>query len=266
MSRSPISLPVLAIVSLVGVTNAAAQSGSTLPVPYTLVGPSNFAWGCYGPCDCAIREQAIGGTFRLVDLGFDGLFERYAVLDAKFLGTSNGDLRLAGSGTYRVGGEVAITQQLTLDLTVNDGAARHFDSGLVPGGGGFPKIDVAASLHQQQACFDTVIRVVAAPGGGTVDAGEVARMALAISPSPFRSDTRIDLSLATSARVELVIYDAAGRAVRNLASGATFEAGPHGFRWDGRRDGGEVVPPGVYFVRVSAGSARAVQAVVKLRG
>ncbi len=75
------------------------------------------------------------------------------------------DASITGSGTYRVGGEFAVEQQLALDLAIGGDPPRHFDSGLVPGGGEFPKIATTISLHSQ-TCFDTVIDVRAAPAPG----------------------------------------------------------------------------------------------------
>src|SRR5262245_66516744 len=64
---------------------------------------------------------------------------------------------LQGTGTYRVGGEVAVTQELTLGLSTNGGAVEQFRSGLVPGGGDFPqRLEIQVAIGQR-ACFDTVL-------------------------------------------------------------------------------------------------------------
>jgi hypothetical protein len=69
---------------------------------------------------------------------------------------------ITGSGHYRLGGEVALTQQLMLDLQVDGGPVEHFDSGVVAGGSGFPLIDVQVSVSGA-VCFNTMIHVVAQP-------------------------------------------------------------------------------------------------------
>jgi hypothetical protein len=38
---------------------------------------------------------------------------------------------LHGSGTYKYGGEVALTQQLVLDLSIDAEPVRRYDSGVV---------------------------------------------------------------------------------------------------------------------------------------
>lgn len=241
-----------------------ARAFAAPDVPYSLAKGSTIGWGCFGACDCAILERPLTGSFTLRDLGFDGLFQRYAVLDARFGAVTEGALHLVGSGTYKVGGEFAITQELTLDLSANGGPVQHFDSGVVPGGGGFPKIDATVSLHQQAACFDTVIHVVAAPISPTGVDGDPA-ITFACAPNPFQAGTRLTLGLPARARVELAVYDAAGRVERRLARGAELDAGPHEFAWDGRDELGARAAPGVYFVRGLAGSVRLTRAVVLIR-
>ena len=82
------------------------------------------------------------------------------------------------------------------------------------------------------------------------------------SANPSRgAQTTLRFGLATSGRVSLALYDASGRRVRTLASGA-LEAGEHSARWDGRDDSGHEVAAGLYFAKLEAGgSARTVRVV-----
>lgn len=59
----------------------------------------------------------------------------------------------------------------------------------------------------------------------------------------------VTFSLAQNDRVEIVLFDVAGRRVRTLAE-RMFKAGEHELLWDGRDDAGRVAPRGVYFTRV----------------
>jgi photosystem II stability/assembly factor-like uncharacterized protein len=63
---------------------------------------------------------------------------------------------------------------------------------------------------------------------------------------------RFGLSLAGASRVELAVYDAAGRAVRRFPM-RQLPAGSHEIRWDGRDDAGHPVASGVYFLRADFG-------------
>ncbi len=72
-------------------------------------------------------------------------------------------------------------------------------------------------------------------------------------PNPFNPVTTIEFSVPSDAgRVELGIYNVAGRRVRTLASGE-LEAGPHSVMWDGRDENGRSCSSGIYFMRLTAG-------------
>ncbi|MBI4578526.1 MAG: hypothetical protein HY718_02420 [Planctomycetes bacterium] len=142
----------------------AQTSTDAAPVLYALTEGSTYQHGCFPPCRCPISELArVQGTFVLTPTGFDGLFTTYKVAGVHWVvPRSDSFLRIYGSGSYRVGGEFAVMQQLILDLVIDGQPVQHFDSGLVVGGGGFPAIDVVISINGM-VCLDTVIHVVAKP-------------------------------------------------------------------------------------------------------
>ena len=131
---------------------------------YRLGKESTYQKGCFEGCACPVTpELPITGTFRLTSTGFDGLFEHYDVTEVNWVVSLGGEgFHLTGSGTYRIGGEFAVMQQLVLDLSTNGQEPEHFDSGLVAGGAGFPLIDIVITINQMY-CYDTVIHVVARP-------------------------------------------------------------------------------------------------------
>jgi hypothetical protein len=70
------------------------------------------------------------------------------------------------------------------------------------------------------------------------------------SNNPLRSGSAVvRFGLAHSDRVEVDIYDVAGRLQRKLAD-RMFPAGEHTLTWDGVNDQGHLVPRGVYFTQV----------------
>ena len=74
----------------------------------------------------------VKGTFVLTPTGFDGLFDTYSVTDVNWLVAIGGNETIVtGSGTYKIGGEFALQQQLSLDLQVGTNKVQHFDSSLV---------------------------------------------------------------------------------------------------------------------------------------
>jgi poly-gamma-glutamate capsule biosynthesis protein CapA/YwtB (metallophosphatase superfamily) len=94
---------------------------------------------------------------------------------------------------------------------------------------------------------------------GRDDAPSCARM-LGASPNPARRTTLIRYELSRPARVDLAVYDVAGRLVTRLARNETQRAGLHGVSWQ--------VPEqrsGVYFVRLVAGGETHAGKVIVLR-
>jgi endonuclease I len=71
-------------------------------------------------------------------------------------------------------------------------------------------------------------------------------------PNPFNPSTTISYELDTAARVDLQVFDLAGRLVRTLYAGDET-AGPHEKAWQGRDQAGRTVAAGVYFYRLRAG-------------
>ncbi|MFH2052296.1 MAG: M1 family aminopeptidase [bacterium] len=84
-------------------------------------------------------------------------------------------------------------------------------------------------------------------------AGPLAGLQRAV-PNPFNPTTSIRFSLPAGAEVDLTVYDAAGRRVRDLDPGF-LPPGEHAVRWDGRDAAGRAAASGAYFVRMRAGAA-----------
>ena len=154
----------LCVLALPGVAKSQAASGATV---YSLVEGSTFQRGCFEPCHCPIGlEQPLTGSFSLLPISDNGLFAEYAMQNVQWKVHGSTymtppDAAITGSGTYTVGGEVAVQQQMEADLTVAGEPPAHFDSERVAGGGGFPgQIDIEISKNGK-VCLDTVIHVVA---------------------------------------------------------------------------------------------------------
>jgi hypothetical protein len=160
--RAALVSALVALVMELASARAGAQSSpSTL---YRLESGSSFSRGCYPPCTCPLfTTNDIRGTYVLTFDHVDPLFTWYRVENVNWVVTIDGtDTRITGSGTYKVGGEVALQQQMTLKFVVGSGAAQNFNSGLVGGGSSFPEIDIAMSVNGM-VCFDTVIDIRSKP-------------------------------------------------------------------------------------------------------
>ncbi len=146
-----------------GATYAQSITDST-PALYRLNNGSGNGVRCSDGCVCPlIPDVSAKGTFVLTPTGFDGLFTTFAVTEVNwFLSTGGLDTMVTGSGSYKIGGEFAVQQQLSLDLKVGDNPVEHFDSGLIAGPAPFPDINITISMHVQP-CFDTVFTISASP-------------------------------------------------------------------------------------------------------
>jgi hypothetical protein len=92
------------------------------------------------------------------------------------------------------------------------------------------------------------------PIAGTAGARDAAPTSTALGrvyPNPVSDGMSVQLTLARSGRVNLGIYDLAGRRVRSLLDGDPG-MGLHVIGWDGRGDDGRAVANGFYVVRLRA--------------
>jgi uncharacterized repeat protein (TIGR01451 family) len=73
------------------------------------------------------------------------------------------------------------------------------------------------------------------------------------TPNPFTGSMRMAYAVTgEAARVEIGVFDIAGRRMRMLAEGVQ-PAGRHSVTWDGRDESGAHVRKGMYFVRIQVG-------------
>lgn len=163
--RATLLLSAVALVLVAASAPAIAQSATdSLPVLYRLDKGTDYQQGCFPPCLCPVMfQEAVKGTFVLTPSGVDPLFTNYTVTGINWMVTMAGtDTLVTGSGTYRIGGEFALEQELTLDLKIGDNPVERFTSGRVIGPAPFPAIAITISRNNQ-TCFDTVFRVQASP-------------------------------------------------------------------------------------------------------
>ena len=230
-------------------------------IAYDLGSEASMQAGCMQPCLCPVLVQSpLVGTFTLEPLEWDGGFQHYRVLGIDWQFKSGGAIvHAVGSGTYRVAGD---QQELVVDLAVGGLPVERYDSGLTGGGSSFPALRLPIALHDF-FCRDSVYGVQATPMVAGALETPFAATAPRLGPNPFHGSTEIAFALLTAGRVDLVVHDLAGRAVRTLAS-STMSAGPHALVWDGRDASGQRVPAGVYFVRLRIAGRESRGAIVKL--
>lgn len=83
-------------------------------------------------------------------------------------------------------------------------------------------------------------------------------------PNPFADLTSVRFEIEVAGEVSAGIFDVRGRLVKVFPT-TWREAGEHRLAWDGKRNDGELLPPGLYLCKVCIGSHCKVEKVVLLR-
>lgn len=140
-----------------------------------------------------------------------------------------------------------------------------------PGATGTNSLERTNPSHDTDDCaVDFAVQSVPSPGfavqvaavGDSRTSGPLAWAPPA--PNPSRGRVTLSLRLAAAGETGVDVLDAAGRLVRQLHRGP---AGTGELRlvWDGRDDGGQAAPAGVYFVRAAAPGGTANLRVTVIR-
>jgi len=103
------------------------------------------------------------------------------------------------------------------------------------------------------------------PAGSQPDSmGRPPRFAVSsVGPNPTRRSTTFSYEVPVDALIEIKVFDLQGRVVRQIGP-SLVAPGRYSAQWDGRYNGGEIAPPGVYLYRFSAGGFAARGRVVLL--
>lgn len=148
--------------------SAARAQTDDRPAPgawYRLTRDAEFTRGCYDPCDCLIfTTPDFRGMFRLVRLETDSAHPAFAVEGVRMLARFQDErFFLSGRGVYQLGasGDERLNA-MTLRLSLSGEPVETFESGVVPIGAEFPRIDITLSMNEM-VCFDTVLRISARP-------------------------------------------------------------------------------------------------------
>jgi len=85
------------------------------------------------------------------------------------------------------------------------------------------------------------------------------------TPNPFNPTTTLRFELTEDARVDLRVFDAAGRLVRTILADQWLSAGEYRRRWDGKDNGGRSVGSGVYLARIQGDGMVQLRRMVLVR-
>ncbi len=103
-------------------------------------------------------------------------------------------------------------------------------------------------------------------GDGTIVLAGPMRIGLnEVFPNPFTGETTIRYAVSRPQRVQVVVYDIAGRRVSVLRD-APADPGVSSIRWNGRDSAGSRVGSGVYFVRMQSEETTEARKIIRLSG
>ncbi len=133
-------------------------------VRHRLIEGSTFLDDC-PICDRVSIPSPLRGSFEMRAEESNPLFTRHALrnIDWTTHDAGGGEVRIRGEGEFEVGGEVAITQRLRLDVEVSLGGtniARHFVQELGPAVRPWPNLaaDLSAEEWTQTQAFQIALR------------------------------------------------------------------------------------------------------------
>jgi len=178
--------------------------------------------------------------------------------------------------TDRIGGQ---EESSGVYETTNDGASWHAaNSGLVwksarrvrlAGSAGLLMANTADGVRLS-SLYDPA---VAQPGEEDAAVASRARPGLlpapnarvfTVAPNPAPGDVQMMLELSRSGLVAIEVFDALGRAVRQIDR-RPLAPGAYRFSWDGRDNSGLALPAGTYFCRVSSADGIRTERIVLVR-
>jgi hypothetical protein len=101
-------------------------------------------------------------------------------------------------------------------------------------------------------CLDSLLRV------GIDERKSIpAQIPISISPNPFNQITKIHYPIVVQGKVNLRIYDACGKKINNLVN-RILQPGIYEEEWNGKDDGDNILPEGVYFCHLMVQSNKNV--------
>jgi hypothetical protein len=163
LRRAGSIVPLFVLCFAAALSGAAAQTAAGTATSLDLLSPaSGYEDGCFAPCLCPVHvTDGLAGTWRITPAPPEPGFDVYRIDQVDWL-VPGADLRVTGSGVYRLSTDATKMQRLSLDLVIEGRPLQHFDSGLVMGGAAFPAIDLTVSMNNL-VCHDTAFHVVTAP-------------------------------------------------------------------------------------------------------
>jgi hypothetical protein len=137
------------------------------------------------------------------------------------------------------------------------------DNNVVPGGKYYYRLsayDFSGNESVYSPQIEALVTSVEERGGGVPTEYALSQN----FPNPFNPETWIKYQLPVSGHVRLSIYNSLGQAVRLLVD-YTQPAAYHQVVWDGRDNGGNMMPSGIYFYRLETSKFTSIKKMVMMK-
>jgi len=135
------------------------------PWRYLLLSDSRLTDDC-PICGRPSFVEPMRGSFSLRLLETNPLFSRYALEDINFTAGTERSYTVKGSGTFQIGGELAITQQMSLQVDIDDGTATklcQFTNSSSAISRDWPMMDITVQQTNGTLAQTYTLRLAAAP-------------------------------------------------------------------------------------------------------
>lgn len=202
----------------------------------------SLTWGYLYP-DCI--GNPFGVEFPSFILKFKLPSQIFCITDHKWL---LADFSIPKSDSFFTGRNDSIwIKVLSRDSTVTNCYGLTFDSCIVFSNGAIyaphvGPINYLISYHSRNVTVEPV-KVPSPPTGFTLHQNY---------PNPFNGETAIAFDLPEPGELTLIVTDLLGREIRALARGRCL-SGSHRVHWNGANQGGQIVPSGLYLIRLQVG-------------
>lgn len=128
------------------------------------------------------------------------------------------------------------------------------------GSGSVTQFDVGIVEEALGSCCSQLVAVEEPTVLGALNTGAPIR----VTPNPSSGSVEIRIQAGRFPRGPIRVFDAAGRLVRSVGLAPTGQ-GMTTIRWDGRNEAGQLVPPGLYYIRAGRQGAFGRHPVVIVR-
>ncbi|MBK7379159.1 MAG: VCBS repeat-containing protein [Ignavibacteriales bacterium] len=190
------------------------------------------------------------GTMQAVDVDNDSTEEIAVCIDGNFI-----ILKFNGSKNYQTYEVYYIKQNELANDTVGSNYYGAVIADLLNDG----KKEILISMNHilyQQNVYRHITRIYKPDSSTSVSSDQILPVETDLYqnyPSPFNPSTNIKFRISESGNVSIKIFNVLGKEIRTLLE-KNLPAGEHSVQWNGKDDRGNLLPGGVYFIQMIAGS------------